>query len=162
MVRTVLKTLPADKYIVLNNVYFRRKRWSCQIDHLIISPYGIFSIETKNYRGVIEGNYTDKYLQRRVLWMKYKTYSPIYQNYRHLQRLVEAFPLIEAKKNVLHSIVCFMPGGKIRIHGSGAAIICKLTSLRENLLSFDKVVISQADCQAIAEAVRRESRQRQN
>ena len=118
VVRTILNSLPKDKYVILNDVKFygrekenkgqgryKGKRWSCQIDHLVISVYGIFCIETKNYLGKISGNYQDKYLTRSVLWMKYQTYSPIYQNYRHLQRLVETFPLIKFHSKDLHSII---------------------------------------------------------
>lgn len=68
IVRGVLSTLPKDKYIVLNDVRFRDNRWRCQIDHLIVSPYGIFCVETKNYLGTIEGNYRDKLLHRK-LWL---------------------------------------------------------------------------------------------
>ena len=154
-VRTILKTLPKDRYIVLNDVKFygrekenkgpgrnKGKRWSCQIDHLVISPYGFFCIETKNYLGRISGNYRDKYLQRRVLGMKYQTYSPIYQNYRHLQRLVETFPLIKSHLKDLHSIICFMPGGNPKIYGKGAATICKARNLKKEVMRYQTNVIS--------------------
>ena len=156
-VRGILKTLPRDKYFTLNDVYFRGKRWSCQIDHLVISPFGIFCIETKNYLGMISGDYHDKYLQRKVLGMKYKTYSPIHQNYRHLQRLVETFPLIRSNSKALHSIVCFMPGGKPKIEGSGAATICMIPEVKKEILKYDNQVLSQNDCEKIASEVRKAS-----
>lgn len=31
-----------------------------QIDHVVITPYGLFVIETKNYKGEIKGRRTDK------------------------------------------------------------------------------------------------------
>ena len=167
-VRTILKTLPKDKYIILNDVKFygrekenkgpgryKGKRWSCQIDHLVISPFGIFCIETKNYLGGISGNYKDKYLQRRVLGMKYQTYSPIYQSYRHLQRLVETFPLIKAHSKDLHSIICFMPGGSPEIYGKGAAIISRLSSLKVNISNYKKEIISLNDCQTLAKEIKK-------
>ena len=161
-VRTILKTLPKDKYIILNDVKFygrekenkgqgryKGKRWSCQIDHLIISPVGIFCIETKNYLGKISGNYRDKYLMRRVLGMKYQTYSPIYQNYRHLQRLVETFPLIKSHSKDLHSLICFMPGGSPEIYGKGAATICKAQNLKKEILKYHTPVLTIDECQEI-------------
>lgn len=158
MVRTVLKSLPGDKYIILNDVYFRGNRWSCQIDHLVISPFGIFCIETKNFLGKIEGRYTDKYLRRKVLGMNYKTYSPIHQNYRHLKRLVETFPLIKSHSKDLHSIICFINGGFPRIEGEGAATICKLSQLRNVILGYKTEVISWDDCKEIEKAVRKASK----
>ena len=171
IVRGVLKSLPGDKYLVLNDVKFygrekenagrgryKGKRWSCQIDHLVISPYGIFCLETKNFLGTITGNYKDKYLQRRVLGMRYKTYSPIHQNYRHLQRLVETFPLIKNNSKQLHSIVCFIPPGKPKIYGKGAATICRAQNLKKEILKYETPVIEWEVCQRIEKAVRKESR----
>ena len=170
LVRGVLKSLPKDKYIILNDLMFygrekenagpgryRGKRWSCQIDHLVISPYGIFCIETKNYLGVIAGNYRDKNLQRRVLWMRYPSYSPIYQNYRHLERLVERFPRIRAKAKDLHSIVCFIPPVTLKIKGGGAAVICKFPQLRENIRKYQRDVLSWSECNEIADDIRKVS-----
>ena len=170
-VRTILKTLPKDRYIVLNDVKFygrekenkgpgryKGKRWSCQIDHLVISVYGIFCIETKNYLGKISGNYRDKYLQRKVLGMKYQTYSPFYQNYRHLQRLVETFLLIKSHSKDLHSIICFMPGGSPKIYGKGAAIICKAQNLKKELLKFQIPVLTIDECKEIECQIRKVQR----
>ena len=170
VVRSILKTLPGDQYIVLNDIKFygrekenkgqgryKGKRWSCQIDHLVISPYGIFCIETKNYLGRISGNYKDKLLQRRVLGMRYKTYSPFYQNYRHLQRLVESFPLIKNNAKCLHSIICFMPEGNPRISGKGAAIICKVQNLKNEIMKYKIPVISHEECKEIEMSVNKVS-----
>ena len=150
VVRVVLRTLPKDKYIVLNDLYFRQGRNTCQIDHLVISPYGIFCIETKNYLGIISGNYKDKNLRRKVLFMNYPTYNPIWQNYVHLQKLVSWFPIIKEHKKALHSIVCFLPGAKVWIKGEGAAIICKAGELKKEILSFTTPILPEKVCKEIA------------
>ncbi|MGL5150079.1 MAG: nuclease-related domain-containing protein [Clostridium sp.] len=63
-VERVLSSLGYSKYIVLNNINLKGKNKEAQIDHLVISDYGIFNIETKNYSGTIkidyEGNITQK------------------------------------------------------------------------------------------------------
>lgn len=160
VVRRILKSLPAERYIVLNDLYFRRGKWRCQIDHLVVSEYGIFCLETKNYLGVISGDYHDKYLRRRVLGMNYKTYSPIFQNYRHLQRLVEAFSIVKANSRALHSLIVFLPGSRPRISGSGAATICMAQNLRKTILGFRTPVIPWETCVQIASALRTSSRAR--
>ena len=48
-----LNRLPKDQYLVLNNVTIPTPKGSSQIDHLVVSIYGIFVIETKNYNGWI-------------------------------------------------------------------------------------------------------------
>lgn len=54
-VATVLSTLPREEYHVLNNIMLKTERGTTQIDHVVISIYGIFVIETKNYKGWILG-----------------------------------------------------------------------------------------------------------
>ena len=50
-----LDRLPKDQYRVLNNVTIPTPKGSSQIDHVVVSVYGIFVIETKNYNGWIYG-----------------------------------------------------------------------------------------------------------
>ncbi|MBM7602809.1 hypothetical protein JOC75_000779 [Metabacillus crassostreae] len=53
-----------------------------QIDHIVITPYGIFVIETKNYQGTIYGG------KERTTWSvngKFKMMNPFIQNYGHIQ-----------------------------------------------------------------------------
>jgi hypothetical protein len=55
-----------------------------QIDHIAITPYGIFVIETKNYQGTIYGGKTRK------TWSvngKFKMMNPFVQNYGHIQAI---------------------------------------------------------------------------
>lgn len=48
-------------YITINDVLLPTKRGTTQIDHLVISQYGIFVIETKNYKGWISGHENSEY-----------------------------------------------------------------------------------------------------
>ena len=55
-----------------------------QIDHVVLTPYGIFIIETKNYQGTIYGG------KDRKTWLvngKYKMMNPFVQNYGHIAAL---------------------------------------------------------------------------
>ncbi|XXM71948.1 nuclease-related domain-containing protein [Lysinibacillus sphaericus] len=60
-----------------------------QIDHVVLTPYGIFTIETKNYQGTIYGG------KDRKTWLvngKIKMMNPFVQNYGHiaaLKRLID-------------------------------------------------------------------------
>ena len=51
----ILMTLP-DGYTILDDVILATNRGSTQIDHIVVSKYGVFVIEVKNYRGDIYGN----------------------------------------------------------------------------------------------------------
>ena len=50
-VSKILSYLPKDKYIVINDILIEYEHGTIQIDHVVVSMYGIFVIETKNYKG---------------------------------------------------------------------------------------------------------------
>ena len=50
-VSAILATLSGNDYIVINNITLPSKFGTTQIDHIVVSIYGIFVIETKNYTG---------------------------------------------------------------------------------------------------------------
>lgn len=55
-----------------------------QVDHVLITSYGIFVIETKNYQGTVYGG------KDRKTWSvngKFKMMNPFIQNYGHIQAL---------------------------------------------------------------------------
>lgn len=55
-----------------------------QLDHIVITPFGVFVIETKNYQGTIYGG------KDRKTWSvngKFKMMNPFIQNYGHIQAL---------------------------------------------------------------------------
>ncbi|MEH7442643.1 nuclease-related domain-containing protein [Bacillus sp. JJ1122] len=55
-----------------------------QIDHVVLTSYGIFVIETKNYQGTIYG------AKDRKTWLvngKFKMMNPFVQNYGHIRAL---------------------------------------------------------------------------
>lgn len=74
----------SKEYMVLNDILLpnpKAKSGYSQIDHVVLSPYGIFVIETKNFQGTIYGS--PKYKQ----WLvngKFKFMNPFVQNYGHI------------------------------------------------------------------------------
>ncbi|MBB6369425.1 NERD domain-containing protein [Chryseobacterium shigense] len=86
-VSKALKRLNSEKYIVLNNVEFRIKGSTSQIDHIIVSEYGIFVIETKNYKGWILGYENDKFWIQAIYRYRRKFYNPVLQNQSHIYAL---------------------------------------------------------------------------
>ncbi|WP_353885483.1 nuclease-related domain-containing protein [uncultured Treponema sp.] len=47
----MLSKLPYIQYRIINDVLLKTCRGITQIDHVVLSEYGIFVIETKNYSG---------------------------------------------------------------------------------------------------------------
>ena len=84
-----LSKLEENKYKVINNIMLRIGSKTTQIDHVVVSNYGIFVIETKNYKGWIIGNEFDDYWKQVIYKRKEKLHNPIKQNYGHIQALKE-------------------------------------------------------------------------
>lgn len=102
-----LNELPPE-FIVLNNVlldttkiiraYSNKKgrfKSSTQIDHLVISRYGIFVIETKNHSGHIIGNVMDENWVQAWDNGKISTfYNPLRQNVKHAEYISRMFNIM--------------------------------------------------------------------
>jgi hypothetical protein len=83
----ILSRLDSKKYRVINDLMIEVEGKTSQIDHVIISNYGIFVIETKNYKGWIIGDEYSEYWTQVIYKRKEKLYNPIRQNYGHVQAL---------------------------------------------------------------------------
>lgn len=102
--RSLVKKLPQDSYQLFKNVTLPTGDGTTQIDHILLSAYGIFVIETKNMKGWIFGS------ERRAKWTqqiyRHKTsfQNPLHQNYKHTETLQR---LLNLPKDAVHSVVIF-------------------------------------------------------
>ena len=86
-IRKLLDSLGED-YTVFNDIYVPKKDGkTTQIDHVLLSPYGIFVIETKNYTGWIFGQEQQKNWTQTIYNKKSRFYNPIMQNNTHVKAL---------------------------------------------------------------------------
>ena len=99
-----LRKLKADEYTVIDNLLLKTGEKTCQIDHVIVSIYGIFVIETKNYKGWIHGNEEAQYWKQTIYEHKSKFYNPIRQNQGHINTLRKTLAEYQIK-TVFHSII---------------------------------------------------------
>lgn len=115
LVRSILFFLPSE-YRVFNDVRICCNGKKCQIDHLVVSPYGIFVIETKSYLGLTTGHSRDRMWRRRVLGMNYFTRSPLFQNQYHLDVLCQYLGFVSGfRSDWMKSVVVFGFGSIVRI-----------------------------------------------
>ncbi len=98
--------LEKDVYHRLNNITLPlADGGSTQIDHVIVSRYGIFVIETKNYKGWIFGNEKQRQWTQVIMGRKYKFQNPLRQNYLHIKTLSD---LLELEVSYFHSMIAFI------------------------------------------------------
>lgn len=88
-VTRILNKLDKNNYIVINDVILEKKDGLTQIDHIVVSTYGIFTIETKNYKGKIYGGEFSNVWTQYIGGKKYEFMNPIKQNYAHEKALEE-------------------------------------------------------------------------
>lgn len=101
--------LKDPQYILLNDCTLPDEQsGTTQIDHILLSPYGIFIIETKNYKGWIFGSERQKMWTQKIFKKSYKFQNPLHQNYKH-QKVLEQVLADIITPEYLHSIVVFMP-----------------------------------------------------
>ena len=83
-----------------------------QLDHILVSQYGIFVVETKNYAGRIYGNDSQQYWTQVLAYgnTKNKLYNPVKQNQTHIYRLNEILKFDTKYRVNLISVVVFVKG----------------------------------------------------
>ena len=138
--KQALNKLPKDKYIIINDVFIFVNGTTHQIDHVVVSPYGIFSIETKQYNGFFTGDKYDKNWVRHVGKKKYYYTNPIRQNYGHIKSLSELLNIDESK---IYNIVCIPSRAKLKIKHDGELV--NNITIVEKILSYQQVVINNVE-----------------
>lgn len=103
-----------EPYILLNNLTLPdAEGGTTQIDHIVLSPFGIFVIETKNYKGWIFGGERQKQWTQKIYKQSFKFQNPIHQNYKHMKVLEQVLSdILDAE--YLHSVIVFMPEAEFK------------------------------------------------
>jgi len=79
--------LNKNDYHLIKNVTLPTEEGTTQIDHIIVSKYGIFVIETKNMKGWIFGSPSQKTWTQKIYKHTNKFQNPLHQNYKHTKTL---------------------------------------------------------------------------
>ena len=102
-IHDILMRLP-DEYYVMDDVMLKTTNGTTQIDHIVVSKYGVFAIETKNYRGDIYGNDNSQEWKQIIVtkvtypkkpWKTYtyvtknQLYNPVKQAVGHMYKIKE-------------------------------------------------------------------------
>ncbi|HBY86645.1 MAG TPA: nuclease [Colwellia sp.] len=97
--------LNKNEYHLIKNVTLPTEDGTTQIDHIIVSKYGIFVVETKNMKGWIFGNGNQKQWTQQIYKHKSKFQNPLHQNYKHVKTLEAC---LNAKNDSIFSVIIFI------------------------------------------------------
>ncbi|MES2439562.1 MAG: nuclease-related domain-containing protein [Verrucomicrobiota bacterium] len=108
-----LKKLDPASYRHYHDLYLPRPdaRGSTQIDHVVVSPFGIFVIETKNYKGWIFGSEKQLQWTQQIYRSKHRFRNPLHQNHLHVEALMGFLGLPETS---FRPVVFFIGGAEFK------------------------------------------------
>ncbi|MBP0049274.1 NERD domain-containing protein [Marinobacterium sp. AK62] len=89
--------LDQNHYPLIKNVTLPAAEGTTQIDHVIVSAYGVFVVETKNIQGWSFGSPHQKQWTQKIFKHSSRFQSPLHQNYKHLKALQGLLSLEECK-----------------------------------------------------------------
>src|SRR5690606_33158551 len=132
--------LKQPHYILLNDLTFDDGQGTTiQIDHLLLSPFGLFVIETKYYTGWIFGGERQKMWTQKIYKQRYKFQNPLHQNYKHV-KVLEQILAETLSPEYIHSLVVFMPEAEFKT--AMPVNVFRGTRWTDYVKSFKKPVIS--------------------
>jgi restriction system protein len=103
--RVARRRLPAESYHPLHDVTLATPDGTTQIDHIFVSRFGIFVVETKNMNGWIFGGESQAQWTQTLFRRSFKFQNPLRQNYKHV-KAVQA--VAHMPSNAIHSVVVFV------------------------------------------------------
>jgi len=103
--------LPKDQYHLIKDVTLPTEDGTTQIDHVIISRFGVFVLETKNMKGWIFGSPNQNQWTQQIYKHRNKFQNPIRQNYKHTKTLEAALGI---NPNYVFSVIVFIGDSKFK------------------------------------------------
>jgi restriction system protein len=139
------RQLPSKEYKVFHDVTLPTSQGPTQIDHIVVSRYGVFVVETKNYTGWIFGDAKSKQWTQTIFGYKSRFQNPLHQNFKHT-KAVESF--LSLSPQYVHSVVVFV--GDAEFMTDLPDNVTYLPELCSFVLSFRDLLLDTSRVRAIA------------
>lgn len=150
-VNVLLAGLGQD-YIIMDNLMLSNNGYTTQIDHVVISIYGIFVIETKNYKGIITGGEFAETWTQHLYTESHPMPNPIRQNYGHIQAIRRKISGVYTGE--IYSIIAFSSDADVKVNVSSAAII-HIDDIRSEILRHSTQMITKEQMQQVFQLLNR-------
>lgn len=98
--RAAQKNFSPPDYHLMNHITLQMKDGTTQVDHILVSRFGVFVIETKDYKGWIFADAKQAKWTQVLFKMKFKFQNPISQNFRHVR--------------AVQDLLDFLPSGAVK------------------------------------------------
>lgn len=149
LVQVELNKLPRQSYVVFNDILLGNGKYT-QVDHVVVSPYGVFVIETKNYGGQVYGHLNASQWTHVTRRNKHKFYNPLKQNEAHISAINKAVGYDLGDK--IHSVVVFVRQCELHIDATNNVLM--LPQLLGYLSKYNRQVFTPVQVEHIVCAIR--------
>jgi hypothetical protein len=119
-----------------------------QIDHVLVSPFGIFVLETKNMSGWIFGGEKQAQWTQQIYKKRFRFQNPVHQNYKHLKALQAVLGI---GPECVHSVIVFVGPSTFKTRMPDNVI--RGSSWVRYIKSFQQMVFSEAQVTAMLHAL---------
>ena len=150
LVNRLLSKLPESDYTLIKDVTLPTNDGTTQVDHIVVSRYGIFVVETKNMKGWIFGSARQKQWTQKIYRHSSKFQNPLHQNYKHIKALET---LLGCSEEHLHSVIVFIGDSTFKTE-----MLPNITYARGSIRyiqQFNDVVFSDNDYARLTESINR-------
>lgn len=128
---------PPD-YHLMNHVTLQMEDGTTQVDHVLVSRFGVFVIETKHYSGWLFGSANDKTWTQVHFRARFKFQNPVFQNRRHVRAVQELLDFLPAA--AVRSVVVF--SGRAQFKTEIPEGVVTIESLRDFVAQHAEEVMS--------------------
>nr|WP_275664757.1 NERD domain-containing protein [Vibrio parahaemolyticus] len=150
LVNRLLSKLPESDYTLIKDVTLPTNDGTTQVDHIVVSRYGIFVVETKNMKGWIFGSARQKQWTQKIYRHSSKFQNPLHQNYKHIKALET---LLGCSEEHLHSVIVFIGDSTFKTEMPPNVTYAR-GSIRY-IQQFNDVVFSDNDYARLTESINR-------
>jgi hypothetical protein len=99
-------------YHLMNHVTLRLHDGTTQVDHILVSRFGVFVIETKDYKGWIFGDPNQPKWTQVLFLLRFTFQNPIVQNSRHVRAVQDLLDFVPPTG--IKSVVVFTGDAKFK------------------------------------------------
>lgn len=136
--RAIQANFKSPDFHLLNHITLQLKDGTTQIDHILVSRFGVFVIETKDYKGWIFANAKQGTWTQVLFKCKFKFQNPIFQNSRHMEAVKNLLDFLPPGS--IHSVVVFT--GQAKFKTEKPPEVFTVSQLMQHLRSYNEEVMS--------------------
>ena len=136
-------SLDKNLYQRFHDVIIPSRNGTTQLDHILVSPYGVFIVETKNRTGWIFGSESQANWTQVVYKKKYSFQNPLRQIYRHKKVLSKYLNVDESN---IEGVVFFNGDSKFKTELPSNVLNYGLGSY---IKQFNDIVLSDTEIQRV-------------